>query len=294
MNNLSSPIGLVAGNGNFPLEFVEHARARGLEVVVVAHTGETDPRIEELAAHCCWIRVGQIGRLLRTFIKNRVKQAAFVGGIRRTRLFSGVRLDFKALSILARVGSVRDDRILRGVAEELERNGIEVFGASLLLEKSVPARGLLTRRGLTPAERQDARVGWEAAKAVGALDIGQTVVVYQGAVVAVEAIEGTDAAVLRAGQLGGTAGKVLGREGRAAGLVVVKLVKPHQDVRFDLPAAGPGTIETMQQAGATALVLEAGRAVMLKPQETIAAANEAGIAVVALAGCEDLPAEQGA
>ena len=284
MSNLRSPIGLVAGNGNFPLEFVENAKAGGLETVVAAHIGETDRRVEDAAAECFWVRIGQFGRILSIFKKRGVKQAAFVGGIRRAGLFNGFRPDFKALSIMARAGSFKDDVILRAVAREMEKNGIEVFAAGELLRNSVPCAGILTRRSLSGEERIDALVGFDVAKGIGALDIGQTVVAYQKAVVAVEAVEGTDAAISRAGELGGTSGGCRPE----AGLVVIKLVKPQQDVRFDLPAAGPDTIAVMQRAGASALVLEAGRAVILDPQATVRAANQAGIAIVVVRSKEDL------
>jgi UDP-2,3-diacylglucosamine hydrolase len=154
----------------------------------------------------------------------------------------------------------------------------------LLLERSVPQAGLLTRRALSAQERRDALIGWEAAKGIGALDIGQTVVVHQGIVVAVEAAEGSDAAILRAGEVAGT----LQRKSAGAGLVVVKLVKPQQDLRFDLPAVGPKTIQTMLVAGASALVLEAERAIMLEPDEVVRAAGAADMALEVVSKKEDL------
>jgi UDP-2,3-diacylglucosamine hydrolase len=283
-HTLHSPIGLVAGNGSFPLEFLKNAKARGLDVVVVAHVGETDRQVEGLAWHCAWIRVGQVGKLLRTFKRKGVRQAAFVGGIRRARLFGSFRPDLRALSIIARLGSVKDDKLLRAVAAEIEKDGIEVFSASVLLERSVPCVGTLTRRALSEAERSGAAVGWEASKGVGALDIGQTVVVCQGVVVAVEAVEGTDAAIARGGDL---AGRRSGRPEKGS-LVVVKLAKPQQDLRLDLPAVGVGTISAMKIAGASALVLEAGKAVILNPQEVIEAADMEGIAIEAVNSREDL------
>lgn len=265
---LSSPIGLVAGNGIYPIQFAERARELGLDVIVVAHKGETDPAIERFASVCTWIKVGQLGKLIRTFTSHRVKQATFAGGIKRINIFKGVRLDLKALSLIARLGSVKDDVLLRGIASELERLGISVIGAHLVLDKSVPTAGILTRRGLSEDELKNATVGWEAATAIGRLDIGQTVITNGGVVVAVEAVEGTDQAIRRAGELSG------------AGSVVVKLAKPQQDLRLDLPAVGPDTITSMREAGASALVIQSGRALLLDPQEIITRANSSGISIV--------------
>jgi len=287
MSELSSPLGLIAGNGGFPLEFAANAKRRGIDLVVLAHHGETDPKIEDLARRCVWIHAGQVGRIVRVLRREGVRQAAMVGGLRRTRLFFGLRPDLKGLALIAKLAGRKDDQVLRAFAAELGRNGIEVVPASCLLERSVPGRGTMTRRPLSEMEARDARLGWEAAKAIGALDIGQTVVVFQGTVIAVEAVEGTDAAIARAGALTGTdCGSAESRRG--CGLVVVKVLKPGQDTRFDLPAAGPDTIAAMQRAGATALVLEAGKCVMLNPQETVEAADAGGVALCAAAGVEDL------
>ena len=268
---LSSPLGLIAGNGIFPLEFARSARARGLEVVAVAHRGETSPELEGLVSSCTWVRVGQLGKVISVLRRAGVRQAAFAGGITRVRLFGGVKLDLRGLALVARVRSIRDDVILRGIAGELEQSGIAVFSASVLLERSVPAGGLLTRRALTAEERRSALIGWEAARLTGSLDIGQAVIVKDGVVVAIEAVEGTDRAIRRAGELAG------------AGCVVVKVCKPQQDLRLDLPTIGCGTIESMRTAGASALVVEAGRTLLLEPDETVRAADGAKISIFAAA-----------
>ncbi|RMG40857.1 MAG: LpxI family protein [Candidatus Dadabacteria bacterium] len=266
---LKSPLGLIAGNGSFPLEFVESAQRRGLSVVAVAHTGETDAEIERYVDQCTWVKVGELGKIIKTFKKAGVKQAFFAGGIKRIKLFGGVRLDLKGLSVLSKVRSVKDDAILRGIADEIEQNGIRVLSASILLENSVPSEGLLTSRALTAEEREDALVAWDAARAIGALDIGQSVVACEGIVTAVEAVEGTDAAIRRGAELAKNAG------------VVVKLCKPHQDLRFDLPAVGTKTIEVMAECGVTALVIEAGKSLILNRQAFVEKANNAKIAVLA-------------
>ena len=281
---LASPLGLIAGNGVFPLEFAESARRRGLSVIAVAHKGETDERLEGMVDACTWLRVGEIGKLLDTLKKSGVRQAAFAGGIRKVKLLGGFKPDLRAVALIARTGSVQDDVILREVAREIERSGIAIFSPSVLLEKSVPSAGALTLRTLSSEERADARCGWEAAKGIGALDIGQTVVVHQGIVLAVEAVEGTDAAILRAGELAETAS----RRKIGKGCVIVKLAKPQQDLRFDLPAVGVQTLDMMERAGATALVLEAGKALILDVEEFIRRANQQKLAVVAAIGPEDL------
>ncbi len=274
---LQSPLGLIAGNGAFPIEFVQNARARSLGVVVLAHIGETDPQIEKIATRCVWVKFGQLGRIIDVFLKNGVKQAALAGGIRRVNLFGGVKFDLTALGVIARLASRKDDSALRGIAAEIERHGITIIPANLLLEQSVPKAGLLSKRELSADELKDALVGFEAAREIGKLDIGQTVVVNQGLITAVEAIEGTDLALKRAGELA-----------RGKGGVVVKLCKPQQDLRFDLPTVGPKTIELMRLGGLTAIVLEAGRSLMLDPVEVIRCADAAKIAVLAVEAREGL------
>lgn len=267
MVELRSPIGLIAGNGSYPIECARHAKSRGLDVVAVAHIGETSKELESLASYCCWVKVGELGKIIDTFVSRGVRQVAFAGGITRIKLFGGVKLDARALAVIARVGSVKDDAILRGVASELERCGLAVISASALLQGATLGVGCLTKRGLRESEKQDARIGWEAARVIGSVDIGQTVIVNQGVVVAVEAVEGTDAAIRRAGTLSGK------------GATVVKRCKPDQDVRIDLPTIGRGTIESMVAAGAAALVLEAHRSVVLEPDVVAGLANKADICI---------------
>lgn len=267
MPTLISPIGLIAGSGQFPADFVQAARRRGLKVVAVGHRGEADPQLETLVDSCCWIRVGQLGKLISFLQRHGVRQAAFAGGISRPKLFGGLRLDWRGVRLVARLRSFMDDAVLRAVAHELESSGITVFSAAALLEESIPRGGLLTKRDLTAQELRDAQVGWQAALTLGALDIGQTVIVRDGVVVAVEAIEGTDAALRRAAFLAG------------AGCVVVKLAKPQQDLRFDLPTVGPQTIALMAELKYGAMVLAAGRALLLDPQRCVSAADKSGMAL---------------
>lgn len=273
--DFSSPVGLVAGNGTFPLEFIKNAHEAGLKVVVSGINGETSAEVAAVADFYQELKVGQIGKAIKFFTSHKVKQVAFAGGVRRVRLFGGVKLDFKAIAILARCRSIRDDALLRAIAQEFENSGLTVFAASMFLERSLSAHGLLTRRALTFQEQEDARIGWEIAKELGRLDIGQTVVIHQKLVVALEAIEGTDAAILRAGALAGTDK----RKKVGQGCVIVKLSKPQQDLRLDLPTIGLGTIESASKAGVSAIVVEAGKSVLLDPEEFVKKANENQIAV---------------
>ena len=268
-NQFDSPVGLIAGNGSLPLEFVHNARQKGLQVVTVAHIGETAGEIEQISSSCKWIKVGQLGKLISFLRKSGVKQAFFAGGICKPKLFSVFNLDFKGFMTMAKVKTYNDDTVLRAIAKEIEKVGIKIFSAGLILENSVIKKGSLTKRALNEEERINAEIGWEAAEGIGKYDIGQTVVVIKKAVVAVEAIEGTDACMFRAAELGGKGG------------VVVKLTKPAQDRRFDLPAVGINTVLNMHKIGATALVLKAGGAILLKPQEVIDAANLHDIAIEA-------------
>lgn len=200
---LSSPLGLVAGNGQFPIEFAENARNRGLTVVTVALKGEADKRIEDLSQSTTWVSVGQLGKLIRYLKKAGCRQVAFAGGVTRVNFVDGFRIDWVGLRMLSKLRSFNDDSILRGIIATVEGGGIEVIAASTLLEKSVPKVGVLTKRGLTSEEVENARIGWDAARATGALDIGQSIVMRNKTIVAVEAVEGTDKTIIRAGDVRG-------------------------------------------------------------------------------------------
>lgn len=283
-NELSSPIGLVAGSGTFPLEFARKAKEQGLEVIAIAHRGETDPDLESLTDKCTWIKVGQLGKLLKTLRRSGVQQAAFAGGIKKVGIFNGASLDLAGIQLIARLRSVKDDVLLRGVAGELEKFGIEVIPANILLDQSLPKEGLLTKRDLSQKEIDDALLGWEAAKGIGALEIGQGVVVYKGVVVAVEAIEGTDKMLARAGELISQSQKRV----EADCPVLVKVSKPEQDIRLDLPTIGPKTIESMEAAGIGAVVVESERTILLDPVQLVEQADQSGIAIRVIEGPHDL------
>lgn len=259
-------IGLIAGSGQFPMIFAARAKALDLSVVAVAHEGETDPALSERVDDILWIRVGQISKLISFFKKRDITETVMVGGIRKTRIFE-IRPDFRALGILRRIKEKKDDVLLRAFAEELEREKITVQASTLYLAPLLAQEGEWTRR-LKKEERADIEWGFRLAKQVGALDIGQCVVVRKGVILAVEAIEGTDAAIRR----GGTLGK--------KNAVVIKICKPQQDFRFDLPAIGPQTLETMKSVKASVLVVEAGKSLVLEKERFLKEARQAGIAVV--------------
>lgn len=275
---LSSPIGLIAGNGNFPIEVAKRAREMGLDVCCIAHLGETSSDISSFVSSCEWVKVGELGRIIKWLKNKKVNEVTFVGGLHRPKLFKNFKPDLRALMLLARVKSVHDDAVLREIASEIEREGMHVFSASDILSESSPKKGYLATRRPEEEELRDAKIGWRAAKKLGELDIGQTVIVSRGLVVAVEGIEGTDETIKRGGSLildGGSS-------------VVVKLSKPNQDLRLDVPAIGPTTIDIMAAAKAKLLVLEAEKAIIFDPAETIARANKLGIAIIAVSSEADL------
>jgi UDP-2,3-diacylglucosamine hydrolase len=272
-------IGLIAGKGQFPLLFAEAARRRGLEVVAVAHRGETDPAIESLTHQCQWIFVGQVGKLIRAFKEARVNRAVMAGGVSRGRLFRDFRPDFRALAIIRRAGAGHDDRILRGLAAELEQEGITIDSPILYLDELLAAPGPLSRCRPTAAELKDIDYGFAIAKQVGHLDLGQCVVVHRQVVTALEAIEGTDDTIRRGGRLAGK------------GAVVVKVSKPGQDLRFDMPTVGKNTIEVMAEVNAGVLAIEAGKTLIFDRQKMVALADKAGIAIWGVAPAEDVDIE---
>jgi DUF1009 family protein len=268
-------IGLIAGKGQFPLLFAEAARQRGLEVVAVAHRGETDPSLASLVHQCQWIFVGQVGKLIRAFKEAQVTQAVMAGGVSRGRLFRDFRPDFRALGIVRRAGAGHDDRLLRALAAELEAEGIAIVSPLLYLDELLAQPGPLARRRPTAAELEDVDYGFTIAKQVGRLDLGQCVVVRRQVVTALEAIEGTDDTIRRGGRLAGP------------GAVVVKVSKPGQDMRFDQPTVGKNTIEVMQEVQAGVLAVEAGKTLIFDREEMVALADKARIAIWGVAAPAD-------
>lgn len=262
------PIGLIAGNGRFPIIFAENARRLGYTVSAVAHIGETAPELEAHVEHIHWVRVGQLNKLIKALKGDGVRQAVMLGGIKKTHVFTAVRPDFRALALASRLRRWRDDDINREIAAELEREGIHIRESTFGLSGILVENGQLTKRGPTKKQWEDVRYGWEVAREIGRLDIGQCVIIKDRVVVAVEAVEGTDEAIRRGGALAGS------------GAVVVKRSKPQQDLRFDLPAVGPATIETMASVKASVLAVEAGRSILLDREEMCRRAERARIAIV--------------
>lgn len=260
-------IGLIAGNGTFPMEFAKAAKLKNLEVVAVAHEGETAPELAQLVDAIFWIKVGQLGKMIDIFKKQGVRDVLMAGGIKKTRMFGGIP-DLRGAAFLARMLYNKDDSLLRGVAAELESEGITVRESTLYLESILAPAGVLTKRKPSKDEWKDLEFGWQMAKAIGKLDIGQTVLVKDRAVLAVEAIEGTDEAIRRGGRLCGK------------GAVVIKVCKPNQDLRFDLPAVGIETIKTMKEVKASCLSIEAGKTIILDREAVLKEADKAGIAIV--------------
>jgi DUF1009 family protein len=267
---VSSPLGLIAGNGIFPRLVARGAREAGIEVVAVAHVGETEPELEGEVTSLTWIRVGELGKMIRTLKQAGCERAVMAGGIKKARLFSGFRPDLRGAAFLARMRTLHDDKLLRGIAGEIESDGIRVISSTEYLPRLIPSPGVLSRRAPTKHERADVEFGVRVAKSVGSFEIGQTVVVKNGLVLAVEAVEGTDAAIRRGGELA------------RGGAVVVKVSKPGQDLRFDVPAVGPETIRLMAETGATVLAIEAGKTIVLERERALEAAAKAGIAVLAV------------
>ena len=228
------------------------------------------PDIEKAAGGVTWVYVGELGKIIRTFLKAGVTEAVMAGGIKKVKLLSNFRPDLRGAAFLARVRSREDDRLLRGVAEELEKDGIKIVESTLFLSRIIPGEGVLTRRSPSPEQWEDIRLGFQTAKEAGRLGVGQCVVVKHRVVLAVEAAEGTDAAIRRGAELG------------KGGIVVVKVSKPQQDLRFDVPAVGLDTIRTLGELKGAVLAVEAGKTILLEKDELIMEADRAGIAVVAV------------
>ncbi|MDH3392716.1 MAG: UDP-2,3-diacylglucosamine diphosphatase LpxI [Desulfobulbaceae bacterium] len=270
---MNSKIGIIAGGGQFPLLFAKAAREQGRQVIVVAHEGETNPDIEAVADRLFWVKLGQLGKIIKHFKSEGVTETVLVGTITKTRIFRDIMPDLKGLSLWNKIDARQDDAILRAIAGELEKDGIKVLESTLYLQHLLFPQGNISKKKPSAEQREDISFGWQMARSVGALDIGQCVIVRDRTVLAVEAIEGTDATIKRGGSLG--------RENA----VVVKVKKPGQDFRFDLPAIGVTTLDSMQEAKAKVLAVEAGQALLFDREAFVKAANRAGIIVV---GVEEL------
>ena len=274
----SGPIGLLAGAGRFPIVFAEGARQAGLSVYCLGVEGMASPELVPLCDHFDWIPLGKIGRAIRLFRRREVTRAVMAGKIEKTVLFHPFRVlrllpDWRTLHMWFRYASrdKKDDTLLMAVIHEFERDRI-TFGSALeFCPELLVKRGFLTRRKPTPAQWKDIRFGWELAKEMGRLDVGQSVIVKDSAVIAVEAIEGTDKAILRSAELC-----------RQGGFTVVKVAKPQQDMRFDVPTIGMQTLHTMSQSGGKVLAVECDKTIVLDQDKVVELANRLGIAIVAV------------
>ena len=273
-------LGLIAGNGTFPLLVLDAARAQGFDVVVAAIKEETLPEIASKGATSVhWLSLGELSKLIETFKAEGVTRAVMAGQVRHKQIFSSIRPDWRLAKLLLSLTTRNTDSLLGAVAKVLADEGITLESSTSLLEPLLAKSGVPTKRAPTEQERSNIAYGRAVARSLGQHDIGQTVVVAESACVAVEAMEGTDATIERAGQimrsLHGDA-STLTRD-----LTVVKIAKPNQDMRFDVPVIGVKTIEVMRAAGATCLALDAGKCLLLDGQNILDAADAAGIAVVA-------------
>ena len=269
-------IGLIAGNGRFPFLALQGARSLGHDVTVVAVKEEAFPELERAArdagADLHWVSLGHLGKCIKILKEAGVRQAVMAGQVKHASIFSGIIPDLTLLSVLTKLRARNTDALISAVAEVLQGEGIELLNSTAFLEPLLAKSGVLSRRVPTAEELDDLAFGYRMADAVAALDIGQTLVVKDKAVVAVEAMEGTDAVIRRAGEIAGP------------GTRIVKVAKPKQDMRFDVPVVGVATIETMKAAGATAMSIDAGRTLVVDGEKLFEAADAAGIAVVGRAG----------
>jgi len=263
-------IGLIAGGGQFPILFSKKAINKGYKVFAVGFSSETDQIIDDYVEDLKWLYLGQVSKLIKYFKQNHIKDAVMLGSIKKTNIFKNIRPDFKALSFIAKTAGTHDDSILSSFADLLLKEGIKILPSTFLLPELISPRGCWTRRKPDTAEKKDIFQGWKLAKEIGKLDIGQCIVISNGTVLAVEAIEGTDAAIKRGGLLS-----------HQNGAVVVKLCKPTQDLRFDLPSSGCGTIESMHESGVTVLALEAERSLAFDREKMIILANKYNISILA-------------
>ena len=288
-NGAKHHLGLIAGNGRFPFLLLDAARAHGLTVVVAAIKEETDPEIDARAAadpaiRVHWMSLGELSRLIETFQAAGVTRAVMAGQVKHKQIFSSIRPDWRLAKLLLNLRTRSTDMLLGAVAKVLNDEGIELISSTQYLEPLLAKPGVLTTRGPDEEEQKDIVYGRTVARAIAAYDLGQTVVIAAQACVAVEAMEGTDATIARAGELFRTldiAAETQPTTTLRRSLTIVKVAKPNQDMRFDVPVIGVTTIRTMQAAGATCLAVEAGKTLLFDPGAITAAADSAGIAIVA-------------
>lgn len=275
MNPENAKLGLIAGGGRFPVLFAREARRLGHEIVAVGVPGVTDAALEREVAELHFFKIGQLDGAIRAMKQAGVRQAVMAGKIQHLSIFRNVMPDLRAVKVLARLRDKRADTILKAVADEFAKDGIEFLPSATYLSHLIAQPGVLTARAPDPVEMQDVELGWKAAKAIAGMDVGQTAVVSSGAVVALEGLEGTDACIRRACEL-------TKADGKGVNLVVVKVAKPRQDLRFDLPVIGMETVSVLAQCGARVLAIEAGKNLVLDKEHVLAAMDQAGLSFIAV------------
>ena len=273
-------LGLIAGNGTFPFLVLEAARAQGYEVIVAAIKEETGPAIESKGATAVhWLSLGELSKLIDTFKAEGVTRAVMAGQVKHKQIFSSIKPDWRLAKLLLSVATRNTDSLLGAIAKVLADEGITLENSTTLLEPLLTKPGVLTKRSPTEQERKNIEYGRAVARQLGQYDIGQTVVIAENACVAVEAMEGTDATIARAGEL---MRSLEGESTLSRILTVVKIAKPNQDMRFDVPVVGVKTIEVMKQAGASCLAVDAGRCLLIDGDAVIEAADSVDITVTAI------------
>lgn len=260
-------IGLIAGNGNFPLLFAQEARRQGEKVIAVALKEEADNHLADCVDEITWLSLGQLGKTIAFFKDRGVTRAVMAGQVKHTQLFKDIVPDLRVAKLLARVANKKAESLLSAVTQEFQDEGIAFLPSTLYLDRWLCPEGLVTPDKLTAGEEADVAFGLPLARAVAGHDIGQTIVVKDKSVIAVEAMEGTDACIQRAGQVAGR------------GCVVIKVARPKQDLRFDIPVIGPATIDAMKNAGARVLALEAGKTLLLDKENLLKVAHAAHISI---------------
>jgi UDP-2,3-diacylglucosamine hydrolase len=268
--NTSRDWGLIAGNGDFPFLVLEGARSRGIDMAVIAIREEASPALERETKRFHWISLGELSRGIELMQQEGVKRAVMAGQVKHNKIFSSIRPDWRLAKLLLSLSTKNTDALIGAVARVLREEGIELVDSTTFLGSLLPAAGLLTRRAPDEAEAADIHYGRQIARQIAGLDLGQTVVVRDRACVAIEAMEGTDETIERAGRIAG-----------GQRLVVVKVSKPRQDMRFDVPVIGVKTIEVMRRSNASALAIDAGRTLLFERDALIRAADDASIAIQA-------------
>lgn len=275
--------GLIAGNGRFPFMVVEGAKRAGVALSVAAIRDETDPRIEQEVDRLAWVGIGQLGKMIRFFKGEGVEKAIMAGQVKHVQIFSSAIPDARMLKMLLKLKRRNTDALIGGIAAELATEGIDLIDSTYFLKDNLPSAGTLTQRKPNAAERGDIEYGTEIFRQIALLNLGQTIVVRGKACVAIEAMEGTDATIRRAGELMRGDKETDGRARLSRGsLTVLKLSRPEQDMRFDVPVIGVPTIEAMAQAGATCLCISAGKTLMFDRDQMISVADGKRIAIVAI------------